>query len=171
MEVKECKQYMWIIMHVHLQLSLISHELNKVFSVQMSVQMVSYFAFIVNLCREIYTEYINKNSTTYEYVLDSMLAYISGIIYSAIILILNYICEIVYSKANETIVILCKISNNNLAEDLRTLTLQFMSQVKQTEIKFGSGSPYFGYDFIRQFYMAIVTVLMIMIQMPDRFNY
>ncbi|XP_025991755.1 uncharacterized protein LOC105198451 [Solenopsis invicta] len=165
-EVKKYKQYMWIIMHVHLQLCLISRELNKVFSVQMSLQMTSYFAFIVSVCREIYTTYINKNTKTIlEQFLDSIFAYIWGIIYSVMILTLNHICQIVYCKVNETVAILYKLSNDNLDEDLREQTLQFILQIKQRKVKFGMGLFYFGYDFIRRFYKSIVTVLVIIIQM------
>ncbi|XP_071632448.1 uncharacterized protein [Temnothorax longispinosus] len=164
-EAKECKRYMWIIMHVHLQICLISRELNKVFNVQMTVQMTSYFAFILELCLEIYSTYISKTSKSSGHILDNIFAYVWGIMYSVIILILNHICQTVYYKANKTIANLYKLSNDNLDEDLREQTLQFILQIKQTEIKFGSGFSYFGYNFIRGFYKSIVTVLVIVIQM------
>lgn len=64
----------------------------------MSLQMTSYFAFIVELCREIYTIYINKNKRMFEQLLDSIFVYIWGIVYSIMILTLNHICQTVYYK-------------------------------------------------------------------------
>ncbi|XP_011633203.1 uncharacterized protein LOC105424569 [Pogonomyrmex barbatus] len=137
----------------------------------MSLQMTSYFMFIVELSREAYTIYIDKNAIEIGYVLDSFFAYIWGIIYSAKLLSLNYICQTVYDKANETIIILYKLSNDNVDEDLREQTLQFILQIKQREVKFGVGLLYFGYDFIRRFYKSFVTVLVIIIQMRYTYNY
>ncbi|KYN31220.1 hypothetical protein ALC56_14488 [Trachymyrmex septentrionalis] len=136
-------------LHVHLQMCLISRELNKVFNIQMSLQMTSYFAFIIELCRQVYTIYINKN-IIFGQLLNNLFVYIWGIVYSIMIVTLNHICQTIYYKANETIAILYKLSNNNLDEDLREQTLQFILQIKQREIKFGMGVFNFGYDFVRR---------------------
>nr|XP_012225940.1 PREDICTED: uncharacterized protein LOC105674302 [Linepithema humile] len=86
--------------------------------------------------------------------------------FSAKILILNHICQIVCNKTKDTIVILHKLLNNNLDEGLREQTLQFILQIKQRELKFsGMGLFYLGYNFIRQFYVSVATIMVITIQM------
>jgi len=70
----------------------------------MSLQMTSYFVFIVETCREIYTMYIDKNAVImFEHILNNTFNYICGVsivscLYSIIILILNHICQTVYYK-------------------------------------------------------------------------
>lgn len=66
---------------------------------QMIVQMTSYFTFIVELCYEIYIMHIDRNSIMMlGHLGDSIFAYIWGIIYSIIILILNHVCQTVNCK-------------------------------------------------------------------------
>ncbi|CAL1672158.1 unnamed protein product [Lasius platythorax] len=69
-------------------------------------------------------------------------------------------------KANETVAILYKLSNDNSDKDLREQILQFILQIKRKEVKFyGMVLFYFGYDFIRKFYVTVAAVLVIIIQM------
>ncbi|CAL1676354.1 unnamed protein product [Lasius platythorax] len=165
-EQKKCRQYMWIIMHVHLELCFILHELNEVFSIQMTLQMASYFAFFVELCCEIYTTYADKNVDTFQNFLDKLITYIWAVVYTAKLLALNHICQMICDKANETVAILYKLSNDNSDKDLREQILQFLLQIKRREVKFyGMGLFYFGYDFIRKFYVTVAAVLVIIIQM------
>ncbi|XP_072754199.1 uncharacterized protein [Anoplolepis gracilipes] len=164
-EKRKCRQYMWIIMHVHLELCFISRELNKVFSIQMTLQMASYFAFFVEMCCQSYSIYIHKDADTFQYILDEF-NFIWAIVYTAKLFTLNYICQTICDKANETVTILYKLSNDNSDKDLREQILQFILQIKRKEVKFyGMGLFYFGYDFIRTFYAAIATMLIIIMQM------
>lgn len=63
----------------------------------MILQMTFYFAYIIELGREIYTIYMHKDITIYGQVLESV-AYVYGILYSIILIALNYICQIVCYK-------------------------------------------------------------------------
>ncbi|XP_026828173.1 uncharacterized protein LOC105276023 isoform X2 [Ooceraea biroi] len=170
-EAKDCKRYIWIIMHIHLHLSHISHQLNKVFSMQMTLQMASYFAFFVDLLCVIYTSYIDKSKNIGS-ILDGLFSYIWLVVCIVKVFGLTHICQTVSDKAQETITILYKLSNDNPDEDLREQVLQFILQIKQREIKFsGLGLFYFDYGFIRHvrslhlFCKSIVTILIIIIQM------
>ncbi|XP_029160044.1 uncharacterized protein LOC114932037 [Nylanderia fulva] len=169
---KKCRQYMWIIMHIHLELCFISRELNKVFSIQMTLQMTSYFMLFVELCCGIYATYIDNNKDTFENVFSKIIIYIWAVVYTAKLFALNHICQIIYDKANETVAILYNLSNDNSDKDFREQILQFILQIKQKEVKFyGMGLFYFGYDFIRKFYTAVAAVLVIIIQMNITSDY
>ncbi|XP_072754249.1 uncharacterized protein [Anoplolepis gracilipes] len=172
---------MWIIMHVHLELCFISRKLNEVFSIQMTLQMASYYVFFVEMCCEIYLIYIQKDAyadvdedSDEDIVQDflDIFIYIWAVIYTAKLLALNYICQMICDKANETVTILFKLSNDNTDKDLREQILQFILQIKRKKVKFyGMGLFYFGYDFIREFYAAIATVLIIIIQMNVSYHH
>ncbi|XP_072754250.1 uncharacterized protein [Anoplolepis gracilipes] len=174
-EANKCKQYIWIIMHVHLQLCLISHELNKVFNIPMTLKMAGYFLTCVDISRQIYRSYIDKDMVIdIGQAIDNAGIFIFGITHNIIFLTLNYICQTLNDKANETITILYKLSNDNLDKDLCEQILQFILQIKQRELKIsGMGLFYFGYDFIRKFYMSVMTILVIIIQMhlPNPYHY
>ncbi|KYM99687.1 hypothetical protein ALC62_09603 [Cyphomyrmex costatus] len=100
---KNRKQYMWIIMHVHLQLCLISRKLNKIFNIQMSLQMLWYLViYALPSIYNIYTlldcnvNYVDcwsfKNTVVY---IDEILEFIPNIV---LFLTLNYLCQTIYYK-------------------------------------------------------------------------
>ncbi|KAH0947027.1 Gr22 [Eciton burchellii] len=164
-EIKDCKKYMWIVMHVHLHLSHISRQLNKMFSIQMTLQMASYFALSVDMLCLIYTLYIYKNKT-FQNIMDQLIPSMIFVIIFVKLCKFNQICQIVSDKAHETTTILFKLFNGNPDEDLRKQILQFILQIKQQNVKFsGMGLFYFGYDFIHKFCKSVMTVLVIIIQM------
>ncbi|XP_025266010.1 uncharacterized protein LOC112638449 [Camponotus floridanus] len=132
----------------------------------MTLQMASYFAFFLELCCELYTEYVDKETDTLEQFLNKLFTYIWAVIYTTKLLVLNHICQTICDKVNETITILHKLSNDNSDKDLQEQILQFILQIKRREVKFyGMGLFYFGYDFIRKFYARIATVLVMIMQM------
>ncbi|XP_029160046.1 uncharacterized protein LOC114932040 [Nylanderia fulva] len=169
----KCRQYMWIIMHIHLELCFISREINKVFSIQMTLEMASYFTFFIELCCKIYGIYLenpDNDENTFQQVLN-MDTYVWVIVCTVKLLALNHVCQIICDKANETVAILYKLSNDHSDKDFREQILQFILQIKRREIKFyGMGLFYFGYDLIRKFYTTAATVLVIIIQMNIDFN-
>ncbi|KYQ60005.1 hypothetical protein ALC60_00976 [Trachymyrmex zeteki] len=66
-----------------------------------------------------------------------------------IIILITAITSILASLfINETVVLLYKLSNYNLDEELRELILQFILQIKLREVKFGVGHFSYGYNFI-----------------------
>ncbi|XP_025266023.1 uncharacterized protein LOC109609834 isoform X1 [Camponotus floridanus] len=166
-KIKKRKQYIWILSHIHLQLCLISRELNKIFSISMTLQMGCYFVLFVDVSRHIYRSYIDRNAAiVIGQVLDNVFTYIWGVVHNVKFLALNLMCQNLCNKANETIAILYKLFPKNPEEDLREQILQFILQIKQRELKFsGMGFFNFGYNFVRKFYVSVVTVLVIIIQM------
>ncbi|XP_067207059.1 putative gustatory receptor 28b [Linepithema humile] len=168
-EAKERKQLIWIIMHVHLELVQISRIWNKVFSVQMTLQMTSYFALMISTCLDFYTAYIMKKKrehTVIKQFLNILNVYFWAVLCNANLLTLNYSCQSVCDETKKTVTMLHKLSNDNFDKNLREQIVQFILQIKQTEIKFsGMGTFHFGYKFIRQFYMSAATVIVFIIQM------
>ncbi|KYM83673.1 hypothetical protein ALC53_05849, partial [Atta colombica] len=122
MGVKDCKQYIWIIMHVHLQLCLISRKLNKIFNVQMLLLMLWNFCLTLYFYMDIYTMLAKENKQiqiwTFKLFFNYLYSFSLFILISTFFLILNYICQIIYRKVNETVAILYKLSNCNLNKDL-----------------------------------------------------
>ncbi|XP_032681993.1 uncharacterized protein LOC116849182 [Odontomachus brunneus] len=146
-ETEECSRRVWIIMHVHLQLSRLSRELNKVFSVQLTLEMASLFAVLVEMFIEFYIMYADNDTDTMFLVLANLTIYVWIMVFTMKLLALNHICQ----TANETTMLLYKLSNNVINEDLREQVLQFIMQIKQREVKFsGMGLFYFGNNFIRK---------------------
>ncbi|XP_011065306.1 PREDICTED: uncharacterized protein LOC105152614 [Acromyrmex echinatior] len=80
---------------------------------------------------------------------------------TALFLTLNYICQTVYCKVNETVTILHKLSNYNLDEDLSEQIFQFILQIKLMEVKFGIGLFYFGYSSICEVHPILIKSISI----------
>ncbi|KYQ56412.1 hypothetical protein ALC60_04685 [Trachymyrmex zeteki] len=113
-------QYIWIIMHVHLQLCLISRKLNIVFKVQMLMQMIWYLAEALQFYLIMYQVFGGHQIiwTFLEFIRILYKCFIF-VLYSILFLTLNSVCQTVYYKINETVAILYKLSNYNLDDNLR----------------------------------------------------
>nr|XP_012225939.1 PREDICTED: uncharacterized protein LOC105674301 [Linepithema humile] len=137
----------------------------------MTLQMMSIFLFVIGNCCIFYTSLL-RNRVTIIQVLDSLINYFWTILCNIKFLIINYVCQIVYEKENEAIIILYKLSNDSFDKDLREQALQFILQIKQRKVQFsGMGLFYFGNNFIRRFYKSVLTVFVIIIQMHITFTY
>ncbi|KYN29297.1 Glutaryl-CoA dehydrogenase, mitochondrial [Trachymyrmex cornetzi] len=134
--------------HVHLQLCPMSHKLNKVLKVQMSIQMVWYFYETFADCLFMYNIIKCRYIWEFKYALIYLCILFDFVLRTILFLTLHYICQTIYNEINETVAILHKFSSYNLDEDLRKQIWQFMLQIKQREVKFGLGHFYFGYNFI-----------------------
>ncbi|KYN38973.1 hypothetical protein ALC56_06644, partial [Trachymyrmex septentrionalis] len=130
---------------------LISHKLNKVFKILMLFQLSWYFIKSVHACIDIYEVLVNRNQElwTFDYILEYLYDLTNFIQHSILFLTLNYVCQTVYCKVNETVAIFHKLSSYNLDEKLRELILQFILQIKLREVKFGEGY-FYGYNLICQ---------------------
>ncbi|KYN28007.1 hypothetical protein ALC57_02584 [Trachymyrmex cornetzi] len=119
-EAKDHNQYIWIIMHVHLQLCHISRKLNIVFKVQMLMQMIWYFSISIDKCILMF-HFLAKHDIEWTFRISvlHLSDYFTFVLHSILFLILNYVCQTVYYKINEIVTILYKFSNYNLDEDLR----------------------------------------------------
>ncbi|XP_018345028.1 PREDICTED: uncharacterized protein LOC108750213, partial [Trachymyrmex septentrionalis] len=107
---------------------------------------------------------------TFEYTLDGLYDISNFIVHSIIFIILNYICQTVYYKINETVVILHKLSNYNRDEVLRRLILQFIFQIKLKKVKFGVGYFYYGYNFIYQLHIAVLDYLIFILSVRNLYE-
>lgn len=85
--------------HIHLQLCLISRELNKIFSISMTLQMGCYFVLFVDVSRHIYRSYIDRNAAiVVGQVLDNVFTYIWGVVHNVKFLALNLMCQNLCNK-------------------------------------------------------------------------
>ncbi|XP_011055477.1 PREDICTED: uncharacterized protein LOC105146724 [Acromyrmex echinatior] len=162
---KNHMHYIWIIIHVHLQLCLISRKLNKVFNIQILLQMLLLFTETMTFFIHMYLLFTNTGNII---ISDNRFLFINvnfQILNSIFFLTLNYVCQTVYDKINETVAILHKLSSYNFDENLHEQILQFILQIKQREVKFGMEPFYLGYAFIREFYKTALSVVVILIQM------
>lgn len=64
----------------------------------MTLQMASYFTFFVELCCEMYTTYVDNDIDTFQNFLDKLFTYVWVVVYTAKLLALNYICQIICDK-------------------------------------------------------------------------
>lgn len=85
--------------HVHLQLSLLSRELNKIFSVQLTLEMASLFAVLAELFIEFHNMYADKDTDTLYQFLLHLSIYVWAIVFAIKLLALNHICQTVCDKA------------------------------------------------------------------------
>lgn len=88
--------------HVHLQLSLLSRELNKVFSLQMTLEMASLFAISVKQLFEIHNIFVDRDKDTLHQVVANLSIYIWTGMFTAKLFALNYICQNVSDKVTFT---------------------------------------------------------------------
>ncbi|KYN19369.1 hypothetical protein ALC57_08285 [Trachymyrmex cornetzi] len=85
--------------HVHLQLYLISHKLNKVFKVQMLIQMVWYFNRALSFCLLMYQFLGNhRYIRTSIYTINYLNVYFEFFLITILFFTLHYICQTVYNK-------------------------------------------------------------------------
>ncbi|XP_011705633.1 PREDICTED: uncharacterized protein LOC105460839, partial [Wasmannia auropunctata] len=79
---------------------------------------------------------------------------------------LNHICESVSTKAQETKNIIYKLTNLIYFDEVREEIYQFVLQISLRPLKFsGLGLFYFGYGFIRKFFVWILTAFIFMAQL------
>ncbi|XP_011699206.1 PREDICTED: uncharacterized protein LOC105456685 [Wasmannia auropunctata] len=79
---------------------------------------------------------------------------------------LNHICESVSTKAQKTKNIIYKLANLIYFDEVREEIYQFVLQISLRPLKFsGLGLFYYGYGFIRKFFVWILTALIFMAQL------
>ncbi|KAK2586642.1 hypothetical protein KPH14_011689 [Odynerus spinipes] len=154
----------WISMHIHLELSRICNNLNKIFGAQMILEMTSFFIFITGLVCELYTTlttYKIWDSWKIKNVLDIILW---STFYVIKLLCINYTCEAVSLEANRTQELIQKVMDS-LHLMIREEVLQFISEMTYKRLKFSAFGLYdYGYTFIRQFFGGITTILIMLLQ-------
>ncbi|XP_024868628.1 uncharacterized protein LOC112452575 [Temnothorax curvispinosus] len=134
----------------------------------MTLQIISYF---ILLNEGSYFEYhtilhlkeIINNDVILKTFLSSMMWFF---IFLTKLISLNHICESVSAKAHKTKSIIHKLTNLICFAEAREEIYQFVLQVSLRPLKFsGLGLFYFGYAFIRKFFVWTLTIVIFMAQM------
>ncbi|XP_071632178.1 putative gustatory receptor 28b [Temnothorax longispinosus] len=165
---KNRKHILWIVIHLHLELCRTARDINGFFGVQMTLQIISYF---ILLNEGSYFEYhtilhlkeIINNNVILKTFLSSIMWFF---IFLTKLISLNHICESVSAKAHKTKSIIHKLTNLICFAEAREEIYQFVLQVSLRPLKFsGLGLFYFGYAFIRKFFVWTLTIVIFMAQM------
>ncbi|XP_024879635.1 uncharacterized protein LOC112459651 isoform X1 [Temnothorax curvispinosus] len=169
--VPSSKHITWIVIHLHLELQKLSHEINSIFEIQMTWKMVCYFGFIAEFHRELYTAIFVRNYVPNKRILFVIIIILWLTWYISRVILINYMCEKVSAKANTTGKVISKILYFSYDEEIRENILQFLLQVTQAPLRFcGLRFFQFGYKFLYRYSESILTLAIILIQ-ADRFKH
>ncbi|XP_071566138.1 uncharacterized protein [Temnothorax nylanderi] len=147
--VPSSKHITWIVIHLHLELQKLSHEINSIFEIQMTWKMVCYLGFIAEFYRELYTAIFVRNYVPNKRILIVIIIILWLTWYISRVILINYMCEKVSAKANTTGEVLSKILYFSYDEEIRENILQLLLQVTQAPLRFcGLRSFQFGYKFL-----------------------
>ncbi|XP_072754241.1 uncharacterized protein [Anoplolepis gracilipes] len=165
---------LWTAMHLHLKLCRIARNINDVYGIQITFQMMSYFVFLTGV---FYLQYnitlclkqFYRDSVPMEYKLTILMhGYVWCGIYLTKLVTLNYICESVGDKAKKTKHMIYKLTNSVYFNQIREDIFQFVLQISLQPLKFnGMGLFCFGYNFIRKFIVGVVSIVIFMMQMDS----
>ncbi|XP_067207787.1 uncharacterized protein [Linepithema humile] len=154
----------WIVIHLHVELREISHEVNSIFATQMTLKMLCYFGNITLGLREISNFILVKN-----YVNGSM-TYIIMVLYTLFLdvfrlFLINWMCEKVCIKAKATGNIINTMSYSTSNTEIRKNISQLLLQITYAPLKFcGLDLFQFGFKFLLLFAKTVATVLVILVQ-------
>ncbi|KAL6258495.1 hypothetical protein P5V15_010452 [Pogonomyrmex californicus] len=132
----------------------------------MTLQMMSYFVILIGMCNFLYCVIIHF--TTYHNILINILLSNSTwfIVFVMRLTFVNHTCENISAKAQNTKDIIHKLTNLTCFTEIHEEICYFVLQASLHPLKFtGLGLFYFGYGFIRKFFMWIFTIALFMIQM------
>ncbi|XP_025271363.1 uncharacterized protein LOC112639979 [Camponotus floridanus] len=155
----------WIMIHLHSELRKISREVNLIFGVQMTFKMGCNFFWLALDLRDIFNailidNYIKSNKTLYTVVLLFLLCHNIFKLY-----FINYMCEMVNTKANATGNLINKIPYSIYDINVRENILQLLLQITQAPVRFyGIGLFQYGYKFLYGFISSITTVVVLLTQ-------
>ncbi|KAI4491069.1 hypothetical protein M0802_010486 [Mischocyttarus mexicanus] len=164
----------WISMHIHLELSRICNNLNTIFEIPILLEMISFFIGGIGLIGELYTTLTDPvSSDSFNNIATILNILLWNSFYFIKLFLINYTCEIVKVEANRTQIIIQKVMDF-LCLKIRDEVFQFISEINYKRVKFTAFGFYeYGYDFIRQFFGATTTFLIILLQVetsPDPVN-
>ncbi|XP_011873868.1 PREDICTED: putative gustatory receptor 28b, partial [Vollenhovia emeryi] len=166
--VESRKHILWTVMHLHLELCRVARNINGFFGIQITLQMLSYFVILIGMFNLHYNAILKPikiydDDTALKILLSTNTWFI---IYLMKLISLNHICESVSAKAQKTKDVIHKLINRLCFAEIREEMSQFASQIILRPLKFsGLGMFYFGYDFIRKFFISTVSVVLFMVQM------
>ncbi|XP_067203661.1 uncharacterized protein [Linepithema humile] len=170
------KRTLWTSMHLHLELCHIARELNVIFEMQITFEMVTYLAYLTSicyyLCRLLEQKHQDKRS-----ILQHLIGL--GCLFLTCLIRLygvNHICESVKNKANNIDKIIHQLTNTRRYSDIWKEIDFFVLHVTQHPLKFtGLGLFYLGDKFFQKVFTTILTFVIIMVQLnmqsiPETYN-
>ncbi|KAG7207313.1 hypothetical protein KM043_008980 [Ampulex compressa] len=170
--VDDCKNSMSILMHLHRELREIALSFNVIFGVQMTLEMLSYFVVLTGIMFEVYLDLQREETEYFSISLSLSTLTVWAAIYISKLLLVNVTCGWVMEKASETESLVQKVANITYNIELHNEISQFLFQIIQRPLRFtGNGLFHFGYEFIHQFFAALATFLVIMLQVPVNLEY
>lgn len=84
--------------HLHLELCRIARELNSIFGMQITFEMLSYFMTISTMCYVLFVMLMQKNTSIYAWI--NIIYWVSTLVVR--IYIINHICESVRAKVKQS---------------------------------------------------------------------
>ncbi|XP_011881055.1 PREDICTED: uncharacterized protein LOC105569310 [Vollenhovia emeryi] len=165
---KNRKHILWTVIHLHLELCRTARDISDLFGIPMALQMISYFVllngmFYFQYCAIIHLQEMYKNNLAVNICLSTNIWFI---IFLMKLLSVNHICENVSTKVKKTRSITHKLTNLICFVEIQEEIYQFVLQISLHQLKFSAwGLFYFGYSFIRKFFVWTLTTLMFMAQM------
>ncbi|KAL6258493.1 hypothetical protein P5V15_010450 [Pogonomyrmex californicus] len=165
--IESRKHVLWTLMHLHSELCRIARNVNNLSEIQMTLQMISYFIILIGMCNFLYYIIISFTTSYHNILINSLLTSSTWfIVFVMRLIFINYICENISAKAQNTKDIIYKLTNLTCFTEIHEEICYFVLQASLHPLKFtGLGLFYFGYGFIRKFFMWIFTIVLFMIQM------
>ncbi|XP_011881036.1 PREDICTED: uncharacterized protein LOC105569293 [Vollenhovia emeryi] len=160
------KRVLWTSMHLHLELYQIARQLNIMFGIQITMELVAYLIVMLRLCNYIYIHiHTGGRSITSTFNWICLWYWIS--VHAAKIIFFNYICETVSDKSSK-ITVIHRLTELCQYADVHNEIHQFMLQIMQHPLKLtGLGLFCFGDSFLRNLVMTVTTFIIIIMQMSS----
>ncbi|KAL6422644.1 hypothetical protein ACFW04_010704 [Cataglyphis niger] len=159
------KRVLYTSMHLHLELCQISRELNEIFGIQMTLEMINCIICVMRQCWFLYIHVRTKTFlifTPFSWLDIQIWILLNG----SRIFCLNYACQSVSAKANEMENIIHQLTDFLRYADIRDEIYQFTLQMIHRPLKFtGLGFFYFGNGLLRRLIISVITYVIIIIQM------
>ncbi|KAI4488762.1 hypothetical protein M0802_011272 [Mischocyttarus mexicanus] len=129
-KISRSKMVLRTIRQVHLELYKISKSLNKIYGIQLSLQIVMCVFFITYVVYRCYEKYEKKNFTIYEMIYQYFISIMLLLQYSIKIFVINYICDKTTKQAERTNEIIHTFYGQNMdleiKEEVDIFSLQMM---------------------------------------------
>ncbi|EZA58584.1 hypothetical protein X777_14746 [Ooceraea biroi] len=126
--IKTTKVIVLILMHVHLELCVITRELTRIFGMHMVMQTLVFNVITAQIVNDIYNTMIHSNSN-YEMALILFVHYIWIVTNIIKMIVFNCVCEKVCSKAGKTEVFLNKLTHYNLDIETHDYCVNYIGTV------------------------------------------
>ncbi|KAM0734579.1 hypothetical protein ACS0PU_011398 [Formica fusca] len=156
----------WILMHIHRELCSISNELNTIFGLQMLMQTIVFQVFTIQLIYEFYKyDLVTINDTSTYSAINFLNTYFWATVTIVKMIVFNYICEELCTKANRTEFFLNGLTNLTFDVETQKNIMQFLLQILQRPLRISAlGFFYFGYKFILQCINYIGAIIIYALQ-------